>query len=91
MPIPAYAVGTMIIKNFKVTFNDFFGALWDVAFMCIRPGLCVLIWNFGVAINNTVPEINFLQAVSIIVIYHVLLSYVPFGAIVNNKNNTDEK
>lgn len=71
-------------SNFKITLYDVFGAIMDVALMCVRPTICVLVWNFGVAIKDNIPQINFLQAVAIIVIYHVLLSYIPF-TVKNNK------
>lgn len=84
----------MTIKNFKVTSNDFLGAIWDVLMMCVRPFLCMIIWNFGVAIDGVIPHFNFLQVIALIVIYHIWLTYIPFHIIANsasaNKDENDE-
>lgn len=65
------------MNKFKITFNDIFGAFVDIAFMAVRPILIWIIWNYGIAANTNIPQLDFLQVVSIIVLFHILLSYVP--------------
>jgi len=65
------------MNKFKITFNDIFGAFVDIAFMAIRPTLFWLVWKYGISANSNIPELDFLQVISIIVIFNILVSYVP--------------
>lgn len=69
----------MKLEKFKVTFGDVFGALVDIAFMSVRPILFWAIWNYGVAFSEStnIPKFDLLQVISIIVLFHLLMSYVP--------------
>lgn len=74
------------MNKFKITFSDIFGAMVDIAFMAVRPILIWIIWNYGIAANTNIPPLDFLQIVSIIVIFNILISYVP---IVIKPTNSD--
>lgn len=69
----------MKLGNFNITFGDVFGALTDILFMSVRPILFWLIWNYGIAYEETkhIPKLDILQVISIIFLFHILMSYVP--------------
>ena len=73
------------MNKFKITASDIFGAMVDIAFMAVRPILFWLIWNYGIAGNTNVPKLDILQVISIIVLFHLLMSYIPV------RINTSEK
>jgi len=65
------------MNKFRITWLDFFGVMVDIAFMSIRPLLFWVVWNYGVAENTNISRLDLLQVISIIVIFHILVSYVP--------------
>jgi len=77
----------MKLEKFKITWGDVFGAMVDIAFMSVRPIVFWLIWNYGLSANTTIPKLDILQVISIIIIFHILISYVPLHLV---KSNDDE-
>jgi hypothetical protein len=77
----------MKLEKFKITWGDVFGAMVDIAFMSVRPIVFWLIWNYGLSANTTIPKLDILQVISIIIIFHILISYVPLYLV---KSNDDE-
>lgn len=77
----------MKLEKFKITWGDVFGAIVDIAFMAVRPTLFWAVWNYGIAENTNIPKLDFLQVISIIVLFHILISYVPLHIV---KSNDDE-
>ena len=82
-----------MLKN-KITLLDVFGAIVDIAMMCVRPFVFMLVWNYCIAYNTTIPSLDFLQVVGIIILFHILISYIPFTSLINeyfhkNSRNID--
>lgn len=72
------------MSKFKITASDVFGAIVDLAFMSVRPVLFWIVWNYGIAENTNIPKLDILQVISIIVIFHILVSYVPLHIVKPN-------
>ena len=61
----------------KVKLTDVVGALFDLILIFVRPVAFMLIWNYGVA-NDTIPKLALLQIIAIILIFNILITYIPF-------------
>lgn len=78
----------MKTDKFKITFKAILSVCVEIAFMSIRPILFLLIWNYVLAFEESthIPKLDILQVVSIIVLFHIIISYVPMSI----KSNSHE-
>lgn len=83
-----------MFKNFFINLS---GAIVDLIFIIIRPIAFWALWNYGIASTGNIPKLDFVQAVSIVAIFYIFLSYVPLYGVkyeiksTNNSTNLDER
>ena len=82
----------------KFTLKEITLGFLDFIFICIRPAIIYIIWNFFIASKEAhIPELSTLQVIGIVVIVNLFITYIPTLDVrkiqkvtpVNNNLNTD--
>lgn len=45
--------------------------------ICVRPTAIYLIWNYLIAFNSTIPRINVLQVIGLVILIKIIITYIP--------------
>ena len=62
----------------------------ELIVMSKHPAIFYFVWNYGIAFSekSNIPKLDILQVISIIVLFHILISYV-LVYLIKPSNNED--